>query len=96
MPPKFHAASATINWSGVDGTTPPGHSLALGTDSLGNVWLWLFKGDKPSDETFVGSISIPRQAEQTPIAYNSGGGFARVVSDTTATLAKLAYRAAEK
>jgi hypothetical protein len=96
MPAKFRAADATIRWHGTDDTTPPGHSIATGTDSLGTVYLWLFKGDEPTDEAFVGSILIPHQAGQMPTAYGRGGGFAGTVHDTKAALARLADRATEK
>ncbi|NUS25010.1 MAG: hypothetical protein HOV92_12410 [Streptomyces sp.] len=96
MPAKFRAAEATIKWHGSDDTTPPGHSIATGTDSLGTVYLWLFKGDQPTDEAFVGSILIPDRVGQMPVAYEKGGGFAGTVADTKATLARLADRADEK
>lgn len=92
MPARFRTADATIAWHGVDHTTPPGHSIAIGTDSLGNRWLWLFKGDQATDAAFVGSISIPTRAGQTPTAYGPGGGFVGTAPDTMAALARLADR----
>lgn len=94
MPAKFGAASATIRWHGTDDNTPPGHSIATGTDSLGTSYLWLFKGDQPTEEAFVGSILIPDRVGQMPVAYERGGGFAGTAPDTKAALARLAERAA--
>ncbi|MFE6520857.1 hypothetical protein [Streptomyces sp. NPDC057794] len=96
MPAKFRAAEAIIEWHGTDDTTPPGHSIATGTDSLGTGYLWLFKGDEPTDEAFVGSILIPTRVGQMPVAYERGGGFAGTAPDTKAALARLADRATEK
>ncbi len=96
MTAKFRAADATIKWHGTDDTTPPGHSIATGTDSLGTGYLWLFKGNEPTDEAFVGSILIPDRVGQVPVAYERGGGFAGTAPDTKAALARLADRAAEK
>jgi hypothetical protein len=96
MPAKFLAAHCTITWHGVDDTTPPGHSIAIGTDSLGSKYVWLFKGDHPTDEAFVGSILVPTRAGQTPTAYGPGGGYAGNAPDTTAALARLAERASKE
>ncbi|MEV5433914.1 hypothetical protein [Streptomyces sp. NPDC052701] len=96
MPAKFRAAEATIKWQGTDDNTPPGHSIATGTDSLGTGYLWLFKGDEPTEEAFVGSILIPTRVGQMPVAYDRGGGFAGTAADTKAALARLADRATEK
>jgi hypothetical protein len=90
MTARFRAADSTITWHGIDDTTPPGHTIATGTDGLGTVYLWLFKGDQPTDEAFVGSILIPGRPGQAPTAYGRGGGYAGTVSDTKATLARLA------
>lgn len=90
MPAKFYAASATISWHGTDDNTPPGHSIALGTDAVGTAYLWLFKGDQPTDSAFVGSVSIPERVGETPTAYGPGGGYAGRAIDTKATLARLA------
>ncbi|MFJ9420702.1 hypothetical protein [Streptomyces sp. NPDC101249] len=90
MSAKFLSAHCTINWQGVDDDTPPGHSLAIGTDGFGTAYLWLFRGDQPTDDTFAGSISIPADPTQHPIAYGAGGGFAGTVTDYKTTLAQLA------
>lgn len=90
MAAKFRAADATIDWHGIDDDTPPGHSIATGTDGLGTAYLWLFKGDSPTDEAFVGSILIPTRAGQVPTVYGRGGGFAGTAPDTRTALERLA------
>lgn len=90
MPAKFRSEHDTIHTSGVDHDTPEGYSTALGTDSLGTVYLWLFKGEEPTDETFIGSIMIPRDPGASVVAYGQGGGYFGVVENTAETLAKLA------
>lgn len=94
MPARFRSVDATIRWHGVDDDTPPDHTLATGTDSLGNAWLWLFKGDRPTDKAFAGSIEIPTQADRIPGLYGQGGGFIGLAHNTKDALAKLAQRAA--
>ncbi|MFI8962039.1 hypothetical protein ACIGO8_07980 [Streptomyces sp. NPDC053493] len=94
MPARFRSKDATVRWHGTDSRTPAGHTLALGTDSLGTVYLWLFKGDQPTDEAFVGSIMIPDRPGVAPTAYDAGGGFAGSVYNEKETLAKLVERAA--
>ncbi|MFF8589969.1 hypothetical protein ACF061_00775 [Streptomyces sp. NPDC015220] len=96
MPAKFSSAHCTINWQGVDDDTPPGHSIATGTDSLGTPYMWLFKGGQPTDDAFVGSISIPCVPNQSTCAYGRGGGFAGTVTDYATALARLAERAADE
>ncbi|WP_030570255.1 hypothetical protein [Streptomyces aureocirculatus] len=96
MPAKFRAATATVIWSGTDDTTPPGHCIAQGTDSLGVHWLWLFKGATPHDDAFVGAISVPKRAGESSVAYGRGGGFVGLATDTKDTLAKLAACAEEQ
>ncbi|MFJ6566623.1 hypothetical protein ACIQNU_04335 [Streptomyces sp. NPDC091292] len=54
------------------------------------------QGDQPTDEAFVGAISIPDKPERTPDAYGSGGGFVGLAPDTAAALVKLADRAANR
>lgn len=93
MPPRFKAADADVRWSGIDDDTPPGHSIAIGKDGVGNNWLWLFKGDGPSDDAFVGAIEIPAQAGRIPGAYGPGGGFVGLAPNTRDALAKLVARA---
>jgi hypothetical protein len=93
MPARFIATHCTINWHGVDDDTPPGHSIATGTDAFGVPYLWLFRGDQPVDDAFIGSVSIPVAPGQSPIAYGAGGGFAGTVSDFKTAFTKLADRA---
>jgi hypothetical protein len=82
-----------IRWFGADDDTPPGHCTAIGTDGLGSKWLWLFVGDEPSDDGFVGAVQIPDRAGQAPNAYGRTGGWAGLATDTKAALAKLAAKA---
>ncbi|MEV6165798.1 hypothetical protein AB0L71_28565 [Streptomyces sp. NPDC052052] len=96
MPAKFLTQHCTINWHGTDDDTPPGHTTAIGTDAFGVAYLWLFKGDQPTDDAFIGSILIPDQAGQMPVAYGPGGGLVGDASDAKAALARLADRATEK
>lgn len=93
MPPRFRAADADVRWAGVDDDTPPGHSIAIGKDALGNNWLWLFEGDEPSDAAFVGSVEIPKQVDRVPGLYGRGGGFIGLAHNTKHALAKLVTRA---
>lgn len=93
MPPRFKAAADDVRWSGIDDDTPPGHSIAIGKDSLGNNWLWLFKGDSPTDKAFVGAIEIPAQVDRIPGTYGRGGGFVGLAPNTKDALAKLVARA---
>ncbi|MEV7154900.1 hypothetical protein AB0N77_09775 [Streptomyces misionensis] len=94
MPAKFLAAHCTINWHGTDDDTPPGHSVATGTDAFGTPYLWLFEGEEPTDDAFVGSISIPVVHDQSPLAYGRGGGYVGTVDNFRDALARLAARAA--
>ncbi|MFJ9379532.1 hypothetical protein [Streptomyces sp. NPDC101455] len=90
MPARFEPGDADIRWVGVDDDTPPGHCIAIGKDSLGNAWLWLFTGDTPSADAFVGSIEIPAQITKTPSAYGRFGGWAGLAHNTRQTLEQLA------
>lgn len=88
--PAQYTPDCTIAWHGTSERTPPGHTLGIGTDTLGSVYLWLFKGPDAVPEAFVGSIHIPQDPDATPIAYNQGGGFAGTAPDTREALARLA------
>ena len=92
MAARFRSTDAIIRWCGVDDSTPPGYCIAVGTDSLGTHWIWLFKGDRPTDDSFAGSISIPSRAGQTPVVYGPGGGFFGTANDTGEALARLSER----
>lgn len=89
MPARFCSSDVTITWQGIDDTTPAGHSLALGRDSIGTVYLWLFEGDQVTDDAFVGSVLVPDRANQVSVAYDFRGSFVGTVTDVTETLEKL-------
>lgn len=91
---RFRMSDSDIRWFGVDGDTPPGHCTAIGIDGLGSKWLWLFKGDTPSDDAFVGAVQIPDRDGQAPSAYTRNGGWDGLATDTKKALAKLAAKAA--
>ncbi|WP_413754824.1 hypothetical protein [Streptomyces sp. MMBL 11-3] len=96
MPAKFRADEATVRWHGSDDTTPPDHSIAVGTDRLGTEYVWLFRGKEPTDEAFVGSISVSNAPGRAAIAYDSAGGFVGLAPIIAPALAKLAARAASE
>jgi hypothetical protein len=93
MAAHFNMKDADIRACGVDDSTPPGHCTATGFDSLGRLWLWLFKGSAPSDEAYVGAVQIPDRAGQAPNAYGRTGAWEGLALDTKAALAKLAEKA---
>ncbi|GES27868.1 hypothetical protein AB0G60_02900 [Streptomyces angustmyceticus] len=84
---EFRLANMDVRWSGVDDTTPPGHCLATGMDPLG-VRVWLFKGDRPSDDGFCGSLLIPSSGPA--VGYGPTGAYVTSSGDHTAMLARLA------
>ncbi|WP_412079056.1 hypothetical protein ACLF6K_37565 [Streptomyces xanthophaeus] len=94
MAAHFRMADADIRSCGVDDSTPPGHCTAIGIDSLGRMWLWLFQGAAPSDEAYVGAVQIPERAGQTPNAYGRTGAWEGVALDTKAALERLAAKVA--
>ncbi|NEB06534.1 hypothetical protein, partial [Streptomyces sp. SID13726] len=65
MPARYEGPDADVRWVGTDSTTPAGHYCAVGKDSIGNTWTWLFRGPLPGpgalpdQAAFVGSIAIP-------------------------------------
>ncbi|MFJ4902903.1 hypothetical protein [Streptomyces sp. NPDC088727] len=89
VPARFRFDSSTITWKGVDSDTPPGHITAFGTDSLGTRYLWLFKGDAVTDDSFVGSILLHGDH---PVAYDSRGSFAGLVQNMESKLDDLVER----
>jgi hypothetical protein len=90
MPARYVEEHCTIHWTGVDDDTPEGCVTAIGTDAFNVVWLWLFRGDTPTEKSFLGSISIPEPwSGRQAMAYNQGGGFAFVSTDTRESLEKL-------
>lgn len=92
MNARFRAADCKIHWQGTDEDSPPGHSIATGTDAFGVPYLWLFRGCQPTDDTFVGSISIPVAPAQSAIAYGAGGGVVGTVTHTRQALEYLVDR----
>ncbi|MFI8932541.1 hypothetical protein ACIG3E_33375 [Streptomyces sp. NPDC053474] len=94
MPAAFLAEHCTISWHGTDSDTPTGHTTAIGTGPSGTQYLWLFKGDQPTDDAFVGSVTIPVQPRQIPDAYGRGGDLIGPAPDMKSALADLAARAA--
>lgn len=93
MAAHFKMKDADIRTCGVDYDTPPGHCTATGFDSLGRLWLWLFKGSTPSDEAYVGAVEILDDTRRTPNAYGRTGAWEGVALDTKSVLAKLAEKA---
>ncbi|MEV6165734.1 hypothetical protein AB0L71_28240 [Streptomyces sp. NPDC052052] len=61
----------------------------------GVAYLWLFKGDQPTDDAFIGSILIPARAGQMPVAYGRGrgGGFVGNAPAAKAAIDRLADHA---
>lgn len=90
--PQFRLADLDIRWTGTDSNTPAGHVTTTGFDPLGNYRVFLYEGDQPDDEHYVGSILIPKAANQPSIAYSSGGGFAGASGTEAEKLAKLVAR----
>lgn len=94
--PHIRLADLTLSWAGTDGTTPKGHTLAVGTDRAGLLRVCLYAGDTPSDNAFRGSLLIPPDNHQQRFlpdrttAYGPGGGFVTSIGDHTAMLARLA------
>ncbi|EFE65785.1 predicted protein [Streptomyces viridosporus ATCC 14672] len=89
-------AGLDIRWSGMDSTTPVGHVLVLGVDSLGVLRLCLYKGSQPDDAAFRGSLLIPsdghsqRHMPTRTTAYGPTGAFVTSHGDQTAMLQRLA------
>lgn len=89
----FRLASQTINWQGVDSTTPAGCSLAVGTDPMGNMRVWLFRGETPTDDQLLGSLLMPQDPGRPAIAYRGQNGYLASGYDQTELLTKLAAHA---
>ncbi|WP_280502047.1 hypothetical protein [Nocardia farcinica] len=73
----IHLRGIDVRFDGRDSTTPDGHWIANGVDTLGNHRVWLFEGDAMSDAGYRGSILIPREYGAPLIAYGAGGGYVR-------------------
>ncbi|MGW9401462.1 hypothetical protein [Streptomyces sp. NPDC055642] len=93
---SIRLADLTVRWTGTDSTTPAGHVLVLGVDSLGVLRLCLYKGSQPDDATFRGSLLIPaeghnqRHLPTRTTAYGPTGAFVTCHGDQTAMLQRLA------
>ncbi|HEY9371881.1 hypothetical protein [Streptomyces sp.] len=85
-----------VRWVGTDSTTPAGHVLVLGVDTLGVLRLCLYKGATPDDSTLRGSLLIPpdghgqRHLPTRTTAYGPTGAYVTSVGDQTAMLQRLA------
>lgn len=73
--PQFRLDQLDIRWTGVDSNTPDGHVAATGFDPMGNYRLFLWAGQQPNDDHYVGSILIPQDINRQAIAYGARGGF---------------------
>lgn len=87
--PASYTDDCTLRWHGTDDNTPPGHTIAIGVDTLGTAYLWLFQGTEPTVEAFRGSIMVPSRLQTVPVAYNRRGGFIGVVTGIGKTLLRL-------
>jgi hypothetical protein len=72
-PMRFTLADLDLRWVGNDAATPAGCTLGHGYDPLGNLRLFLWRGDQPSDGTFLGSVLTKEKGPST--AYGPGGGY---------------------
>lgn len=70
--PQFRLADLDLRWTGTDGTTPPGHVIAVGRDPLGNTRIFLWANDKPDDSQYAGSLLI---TDEATFAYGARGGY---------------------
>lgn len=89
---RFRLSDVTVHWSGVDDTTPAGHSLVHGTDPLGRQNLFLFAGDTPSDEAYRGRVQMPAISESFwgNTAYGPRGTYVGSGKPAEELLARLA------
>lgn len=85
---QFRFADLDLKWTGVDDTTPDGHVIATGFDSLGNIRVFLWAGDAPSDDAFRGSLLL--KDGRVAGAYGPRGAWVASSGDQTALLARLA------
>lgn len=88
---SIRLAELDIRWTGTDDTTPEGHVLALGVDSVGNCRLCLYEGAEPDDAAFRGSLLIPpMNGTGGAVAYGPAGAHVTSIGDQTTMLARLA------
>jgi hypothetical protein len=85
--PQFRLADLDLRWTGIDGNTPAGHVVAVGLDPLGNTRVFLWRGDQPADDQFVGSLLI---RDHATIAYGQRGSFVGAHGDQASLLTRLA------
>lgn len=92
--PQFRLDQLDLRWTGTDGTTPPGHVIAVGYDPLDNLRTFLWADDEPSDDTYCGSL-LMREHGPT-VAYGPRGGYVTSTGDQTTQLDLLAHEHAER
>lgn len=91
--PAIRLADLDIRWTGTDDTTPDGHVLVLGVDDVGNTRLCLYRGDKPADDQFRGSLIIPPDnpgSLRRTAAYGPTGAHVTSLGDQASMLNRLA------
>lgn len=93
---QFRLAQLDIRWAGTDSNTPDGHVIATGFDPLGNYRVFLYTGDEPTDDHYVGSILIPQDIKQAATAYNSAGGYVTSSGTEAEKLTELVARHANR
>ena len=87
---QMKLSEMTFSWTGVDDDTPSGHVLAIGKDKLGNIRLFLFAGEVPTDEGFRGSVLVPPpESPRGQIAYGRSGTYVAHIASAGSTKALL-------
>lgn len=84
---QFRLADLDLRWTGTDDNTPARHVIAVGLDPLGNTRTFLWAGDKPSDDTYRGSVL---HGDRNQVAYGPRGGYAGNGAPLSVLLADLA------
>lgn len=72
--PQFRIADLDLHWTGVDDATPPGHIIANGYDPVGNLRVFLWEGDRPTDDNYRGSLIL---TDRSATAYGPRGGYVK-------------------
>lgn len=63
-------------WVGVDSSTPPGHCIIDGTDTLGRRNITLYAYLTPTDESYRGRVQLAADGlSSTHLAYDKRGTF---------------------
>jgi hypothetical protein len=83
---QFRIAQLDLHAVGTDSDTPPGHVAATAIDPLGNIRTFLWAGDQPDDDHYIGSI-IHSSWDAT--AYGPNGGYVRGHGSISEMLAAL-------